>query len=205
MATAIIDTEYKDELLHINEDPLFEYGSPFAMDDLYPNDITVNIQEESSSLLESCRTSDCSSEEEEFDFKLTQPQAPPPSPQDTSMLDMLFASKLTSSLEACLKNNNEPSTAADYNDTNTLAIDKLSAKLSQTQHHTRGGICKKTQKKSCLLQPHPGSWQTRANNQRLSNIAKAAEQAEKLRKALQKHLVDEETTFMINELKDMGL
>ncbi|CAO3619040.1 unnamed protein product [Mucor hiemalis] len=201
MATALLNSDYKDELLHINEDPLFEYGFPFVMDNLYPNDIRVNIQE-NSSLLESCRTSDCSSEEEEFDFKLTQPQAPPPSPQDTSMLDMLFASKLTSSLEACLVNND--TSAADYNDSNTLAIEKLSTTTKLSQNNTRG-ICKKTHKRSCSLQNHPLSWQTRANNQRLSSIAKAAEQADKLRKALQKHLVDEETTFMINELKDMGL
>lgn len=187
MTTILLDSEYSDELTHMNEDSLFEYGSPFAMDDLYPNQVKLNSEQD----LESCRASDCSSEEEEFDFK---PNAPPPSPQDTSMLDILFSKKLSSSLEACLANKESKNEQMEHAQT----LDKL---LRRTMNQPQGrGICKRNLKRSYTLQTTSLPWQhTRVKNYTI------ADQAEKLKKALQKHLMDEETSVMINELKDMGL
>jgi hypothetical protein len=120
------------------------------------------------------------------------------------MLDMLFASKLTSSLEACLVNNKDKDSTAD-NRRNSIEQVQTLDKLLQKSTNKRGIQKKRTHKRSCSLQSSSTNWQTRANNQKLLNIVKVTEQAEKLRKALQKHLIDEETSVMINELKDMGL
>ncbi|KAI8997174.1 hypothetical protein BDB01DRAFT_770120 [Pilobolus umbonatus] len=68
----------------------------FTMDstrnDLYLNS-SHNVGSKQKS--EEYHLSDCSSEEDELDFKLLHPHAPPPSPQETSMLDMLFSKKLS--------------------------------------------------------------------------------------------------------------
>lgn len=197
MTTVLLDSEYSDELLHMNEDPLFEYGSPFVMDDLYPNQMKISNEENS---LESCRASECSSEEEEFDFKMLQPHAPPPSPQDTSMLDIIFAKKLSSSLEACLVQQ-ETTNKEQLGHAQTL--DKL---LRRTLNQPQGrGICKRNLKRSYGYHSSlPWQQQPQPQPVRVKRHS-IADQAEKLKKALQKHLMDEDTSVMINELKDMGL
>lgn len=203
MTTVLLDSEYSDELLHMNEDPLFEYGSPFVMEDLYPNQMKINNEETS---LESCRASDCSSEEEDYDFKMLQPHAPPPSPQDTSMLDLLFAKKLSSSLEACLvqQQQQEPTNNRGDQLGHAQSLDKL---LRRTLNQPQGrGICKRNLKRSYTFQSTL-PWQHHHQQQQPVRVRNhsIADQAEKLKKALQKHLMDEETSVMINDLKDMGL
>lgn len=181
MTTILLDSEYSEE--YMNEDSFYEYGSPFGMDDLYPNQVKLNSDQD----LESCRASD-SSEEEEFDFK---PNAPPPSPQDTSMLDLLFSKKLASSLD-CLVAKEAKNDHLDH-----AQLDKL---LRRTMNQPQGrGICKRNLKRSYTLQTNSLPWQGKIKTYTI------ADQAEKLKKALQKHLMDEETSVMINELKDMGL
>lgn len=241
MTTIVLDSDYSDELLHINEDPLFEYGSPFVMDDLYgtaQQQLKKNFEDNNNRSIttatrfESCRASDCSSEED-YDFTQQlhhQPHAPPPSPQDTCMLDM-FSQKLTSSLEACLRTQQEKEKEeveeeveeeeemyintfkSSNEDTPPQFIDKLLRRsLSAAQNNNSGsrGVCKRNKShkrslSSTATTTTSSIWQQRAKNQKLNSIAKATEQAEKLRLALQKHLMDEETKIMINELKDMGL
>lgn len=177
MTTILLDSEYSDELTHMNEDSFYDY-EPFMMDDLYPNQVKLNTEQD----LESCRASD-SSEEEEFDFK---PNAPPPSPQDTSMLDMFFSQKLASSLECLVKK--EPFDHAHL--------------LRRTMNQPQGrGICKRNLKRSSYTMQTNSVLPWGGKNKTYSML----DQAEKLKKALQKHLMDEETSVMINELKDMGL
>ncbi|KAG2210868.1 hypothetical protein INT47_000022 [Mucor saturninus] len=178
MTTILLDSEYSDELTHMNEDSFYEYEG-FRMDDLYPNQVKLNNEQD----LESCRASD-SSEEEEYDYK---PNAPPPSPQDTSMLDMFFSQKLASSLECLVKK--EPFDHAQL--------------LRRTMNQPQGrGICKRNLKRSSYtLQTNSLPWSTSRSHKTYSMVG----QAEKLKKALQKHLMDEETSVMIDELKDMGL
>ena len=196
MATILIDSEYSDELMHMNEDQCFNYGSPFSLNGIYSNGIDINTTKDTCSL-ESCRVSDCSSEDD-FDLKMLQPHAPPPSPQESSMLDMLFASKLNSSLEACLASQNETADSQINTNPTEHALEKSFSR--STHQPSSRGISKKHHRRSSS-----SSWQHKSKNHHLLHMAKVNDQADKLRKALQKHLMDEETLVMINELNDMGL
>jgi hypothetical protein len=224
MSTLIIENEYTDDLLYLNEETMYGYSSPFHMDDLYPTSPTnLNTNDSFNQL------SDCSSEEEEFDIKmLQQPQAPPPSPQAQPMLDLLFSKKLNASLEACInhttniENDIQNETTIDlYSDTleHAQTLDKLLRRTLKNDGKKGGSISKNKHKRSCSLQLRSKStaicntikknqdysWQARAQNQKLEQIAKATEHSEKLKLALQRHLMEEETSLVINELRDMGL
>jgi hypothetical protein len=223
MSTLIIDNEYTEDLLLLNEEAMFGYPSPFHMDDLYPTSPTnLNTNDSFNQL------SDCSSEEEEFDYKmLQQPQAPPPSPQAQPMLDLIFSKKLNASLEACINHSNiendiQNETTIDlYSDPveHAQTLDKLLRRTPKNDGKKGGSISKNKHKRSCSLQlrskssaicntirkSQDFSWQARAQNQKLEQIAKATEHSEKLKLALQRHLMEEETSLMISELRDMGL
>lgn len=226
MSTLIIDNEYTDDILHLNDETMFGYTSPFHRDDLYPTSPTnLNTNDRFNQL------SDCSSEEEEFDFKmLQQPQAPPPSPQAQPMLDLLFTKKLNASLEACINHNHTTIDNDIQHETATLGLfsdplehaqtlDKLLRRTLKNDGKKGGSISKNKHKRSSSLQLRSKSsaicntikkkddfsWQTRAQNQKLEQIAKATGHSEKLKLALQRHLMEEETSVMINELRDMGL
>ncbi|KAI7902058.1 uncharacterized protein BX663DRAFT_511623 [Cokeromyces recurvatus] len=187
MSTLIIDKDFNDDIIHLNEEPLYAYSSPFTIDELYPqqkslfNDNTKNLFDNSS--------------EEEF-----HPQAPPPSPQSKPMLDMIFTSKL-----------NENETLFPF-EQHAQALDKLLRKTLKKNRN--GSIIKssKRQRSSCLrilpvnnqetslLSP---SWKTRTKSQKMDFIIKATENTKKLKSVI--ILDDKEEEKIINELKDMGL
>ncbi|KAI8875414.1 hypothetical protein K501DRAFT_233714 [Backusella circina FSU 941] len=179
------------------------------------------------------RLSECSSEEEEFDFAMLPLHAPPPSPQETPMLDMIFSSQLTSSLEQVISQHHHHHNTEDIICTSPTAtattareiysdpmkhaqtLDKL---LRRTHHQQQGSHIRKnsshhhhiapihTRSKSSDFALHKRlSWYARARKQKLENIAKAADIAEKLKRALEDHIVDEKTKTLITELQDMGL
>ncbi|KAL9552538.1 hypothetical protein PS6_004418 [Mucor atramentarius] len=199
MSTLILDADHNDDLLFINEDQVLRYSSPFAMDDLYMNSINTSSPNES-------HLSEFSSEEDEdFDFKMLQPQAPPPSPQAKPMLDIMFSEKLSASLEACMVNNKnhnlEPADATDtakiytnHLEQHAQALDKLLRKTIKDDKHNSFKKCAKQKKITSAAQ-----------NQKLQHVAKATEYTEKLKKALLRHQQSIEEEDMINELRDMGL
>ncbi|KAL7317108.1 hypothetical protein PS15m_003506 [Mucor circinelloides] len=220
MSTLILDADHNDDLLFINEDQVLRYSSPFAMDDLYMNSINTSSPNES-------HLSEFSSEEDEdFDFKMLQPQAPPPSPQAKPMLDIMFSEKLSASLEACMVNNKnhnlEPADATDtakiytnHLEQHAQALDKLLRKTIKDDKHNSFKKCAKQKKitsayaqhlrKRSISKESSCCWQDRAQNQKLQHVAKATEYTEKLKKALLRHQQSIEEEDMINELRDMGL
>jgi hypothetical protein len=254
--------EANDELFYINTNnkttnSLFDYNN---MEDLYGGSRCLD------------RLSECSSEEEEFDYTMLPLHAPPPSPQETPMLDMIFSSQLTSSLEQVISNSHHhseeqqsictsPTATAPreiYSDPmkHAQTLDKLLRRThhqQQKSHHIRknSSSCSShhivpihTRSKSSDFAHHhkrsysnsgskptspikeeffasfkhnidtttaPSSdnkrlsWYARARKQKLENIAKAADIAEKLKKALEDHIVDEKTKTLITELLFLGL
>ncbi|KAI9469936.1 MAG: hypothetical protein EXX96DRAFT_588047 [Benjaminiella poitrasii] len=231
MSTLIIDKDYNDDIIHLNEDPLYgSYSSPFAMDELYPH------HEQKGALLSTdnaARSLFDDRSEEEFEFNI-RPQAPPPSPQAQPMLDMIFASKLNDAIaSACSKEIITTATAtlpASRVATATgpvfcfeqhaEALDRLLRKT--LKKNGNGNIIKqRRQRQSCSLRIRPmnnnqepsltsPSWQTRAKNQKMEFIIQATENTEKLKSAIMKksHTIlddKEEEEKIINDLRDMGL
>lgn len=118
-----------------------------------------------------------SSEEEEEDYIYYKPTAPPPSPQEPSMLDMIFSNK---------EDNKSVYKERELME-HAQTLDKL---LRRTLQQSTNKICKK-RRTSCTLDKHP----------KLKNIMKAAA-SDKLKKTF---IIDEETSIMIHELREMGL
>ncbi|KAL9546683.1 hypothetical protein MBANPS3_006551, partial [Mucor bainieri] len=201
---------------------VLRYASPFAMDDLYLNNMNTISPNES-------HLSEFSSEEDEdFDFKMLQPQAPPPSPQAKPMLDILFSEKLNASLEACIVNNknhnldpasatNAASIYSDHLEQHAQALDKLLRKTIKDEKHnsfkkstkqkrnTAAAHAQHLRKSSISKESSSCRWQDRAQHQKLQHVAKATEITDKLKKALLRHQQSIEEEDMINELRDMGL
>ncbi|KAI8065405.1 uncharacterized protein B0P05DRAFT_554211 [Gilbertella persicaria] len=174
MSTLIIDADHNDDLLHINK--VEDYQLSFDMDDLFSPSTAIDCRRLSSS------------SNEEFDIK-----APPPSPQAQPMLDMLFSQKLNASLERLVEKTMNPLEHAQ-------TLDRL---LRKTLKNEKTGIGKKHKRSTSLsISDNRKSWQAKAANQRLKNIAKATEHSEKLKTHC---LTEEETAVMINELREMGL
>ncbi|KAK4518246.1 Antagonist of MEN (Mitotic Exit Network) [Mucor velutinosus] len=220
MSTLILDADPNDDLLFLNENQVLRYASPFAMDDLYLNNIN-NISPNESHLSEFS-----SEEDEDFDFKMLQPQAPPPSPQAKPMLDILFSEKLNASLEACMVNNKnhnlDPTSAtntatiySNHLEQHAQTLDKLLRKTIKDEKHNSFKRSTKQKRntsayaqhlrKSSISKESSCRWQDRAQNQKLQHVAKATEYTDKLKKAFLRHQQSLEEEDIVNELRDMGL
>ncbi|CAO3670723.1 unnamed protein product [Rhizopus stolonifer] len=116
-----------------------------------------------------------SEEEEEFVYK---PSAPPPSPQEPSMLEMIFEE---------IKPIREERGFMEHAQT----LDKLLRKTINQQQNSNK-ICKKRRT----------SWTNLEKQQKLKNMMKKAAGGGEFKKSL---MIDEETSLVIHELREMGL
>ncbi|KAI9277551.1 hypothetical protein BY458DRAFT_504428 [Sporodiniella umbellata] len=148
-----------------------------TLDSDFSDELIINEENEE------FKRSNYSSSEEEEEYIFYKPAAPPPSPQEPSMLEAIF------------KENNKPAVFKEERGfmDHAQTLDKLLRKtLNQQQNSNK--ICKKRRT----------SWTaTLEKQQKFKSIMKAAAgSADKLKKAL---MIDEETSLVIHELREMGL
>ncbi|CEP09886.1 hypothetical protein [Parasitella parasitica] len=153
MSTIILDKYSDDMILYPNDgpesldsDPSFDNDPPFSL--------VAELSSNKSILSNESHFSEFSSEEEDFDFDMTQqPHAPPPSPQAKPMMDIFFSEKLSDSLGACLvendslKNNTtttETSIFSNHLEKHAQALDTLLRKTVE------GRASKRNSKRSSL-------------------------------------------------------
>ncbi|OBZ87744.1 hypothetical protein A0J61_04203 [Choanephora cucurbitarum] len=181
MSALVMDNDLNDDLIFVNKT---EDYSSFMMDELFPS--------ASTSMIPSSRRLSMASDNNDI------LQAPPPSPQQQPMLDMLFSPSLESCLVAPTRKRESKMSPLEH----AGALDKLLRKTLKTEKKSIG---KSRHRRSCSAQlvneSNKSNWQYKAANQRIRNIAKATE----LTHAFKQHLTEEETASMIKELREMGL
>ncbi|KAF7724454.1 hypothetical protein EC973_000963 [Apophysomyces ossiformis] len=151
-----------------------------------------------------CKTSngdytiDCIDELDEF----TPIAAPPPSPQESSFLDTMFAEELTCSLQRLSP---EPDIYKNPKD-HARALDRLLRRtisqqqqlLTSTKKRTPSTIKKDKHKRTRSTEE---SWVTCAWRQKLEGIAEAADKMDQLKRAAN----EDHVKAIIHDLRDMGL
>ncbi|KAI8370245.1 hypothetical protein BD560DRAFT_396840 [Blakeslea trispora] len=181
MSALVMDNDLNDDLIFVNKT---EDYSSFMIDELFPS--------ASTSMLPSSRRLSMASDNNDM------LQAPPPSPQQQPMLDMLLPPGLENCLVAPIRKRESKMSPLEHAE----ALDKLLRKTLKTE---KSSISKNRHRRSCSAQlvndSNKSNWQYKAVNQRIRSIAKATE----LKSAFKQHLTEEETASMIRELKEMGL